>query len=62
MKDNDNDNVTTTTTAAKLLRFAARKDIVYDSRGNMVCKAKSTTYARRIANSLNHYQPNERGQ
>lgn len=42
------------------LLFVAVKETV--KRGSeVVCRAKSNTYARRIAEALNRYKPGERG-
>jgi hypothetical protein len=62
MNDNDNGNTTTHPKTGKVLRFESRRDIVYDNLRRMICKAKSVNFARRIANALNEYQPDRRGQ
>jgi hypothetical protein len=55
--------------AAKLLPLPARAEVILFAaagsnvmRGNLpICVARSPNYARRIANALNAYTPNDRG-
>jgi hypothetical protein len=72
MTDNDNGNTTTTTDDEKTLRlrqkFVALGVAVFKGRadehkrGQLVCRAVSGNFAKRIANALNRYKPNEHGQ
>jgi len=41
--------------------FANRKAMVYNAKGELIARAKSTTMARRISEALNRHTPNRKG-
>lgn len=62
MKPREKDSRPNDEQTAETLRFAARGIAVFDNLRRLVCRARSGNMAKRIANALNWYAPDERGQ